>query len=128
MTAAGACRKARAPSVRSRHAEGLLLGSRRRRAAHILRGPALAVGPPSRRAEQVIPPLAPGARPPQIVAQGPPFVEVDDEGIVGEERLHEAVAAGATRAPPVRRAGGTVEDSEPPAVVGDGITGNCSMV
>src|ERR1700733_1007931 len=57
-----------------------------------LGGP-FAFGLPTGRAKQVRPPMPPRSRLPQIASDRAPFVEGDDDGIVGAQRLRQAIAA-----------------------------------
>ena len=56
-------------------------------------GPSAMIGSPIWRADQVRPAIPPRSCLPQIAGECDPFVEGDEEGVVGAQRLDQAVAA-----------------------------------
>src|SRR5215470_9109158 len=82
-----------------------------------LRDRPFAVGLPARRTKEVRPPMPPRARLPHIAAERDPFVEGDDDGIVREQGLHQAVATRQVVALGREGTEHAVKNDEHPAIV-----------
>lgn len=75
------------------------------------------IGLPTGRAEQARPPIAPRSCVPQITTERDPFVKGDEHGIIGQKRLHQAIAAWQVIALGNESAEDAVPDDEHSAII-----------